>query len=201
MNRSAFRPAPAIIVFALAAAACGGSPEYDAKALEVPFVDQYDPAGKGPLYDGSMNCGPALLAGIAKAQGMTTGYTDAEVVVELAEVAGTDEDGTTGHGMIAALEWMGMQTDASPGADLYWIDDELTAGHVVIANGDYYSLPGREDPVKVAGHYIAVTGVYDDWSTYEVVDPAERNCTALADWQLATFIENATEGGFTISAW
>ena len=68
---------PAIIVFIAAAAACGGSPDYDARALDVPFIDQYEPAGAGPQYDGSMYCGPALLAGIAKAERLFPGTADA----------------------------------------------------------------------------------------------------------------------------
>jgi hypothetical protein len=202
MNRPTLRRAPPLVILVLAVASgCGSEEQFDAKAPDVPFIDQYDPAGRDAYYDGSENCGPAVLAGIAKGRGLTHGLQDAEVIVLLAEVAGTDENGTSGNGMIAALEWMGLQTDAHPGGDLDWIDDELAAGHDVIANGDFYALPGNERPGLHSGHYIAVTGVRDGWSVYEVTDPAGRTDTALADWQLQTFIELHPQGGFTISAW
>ena len=206
MNRLTFRRAAALVVLVLAAA-CGGSPaqpaaQFDAKAPDVPYIDQYSPAGKDASYDGTENCGPALLAGIAKARGETGGLTDASLINLLAATAGTrPADGTTGHGMIAALEWLGMQTGANPGGDLGWIDDELAAGHDVVANGDFYAVPGREAPGLHAGHYIAVTAARDGWSSYKVTDPADGRVTSLTDSQLQTFIESNPHGGFTISAW
>src|SRR5262249_30164987 len=144
----------------VAVAGCGGSaPEhFDAKAPDVPFMSQLDPAGKGPGYDGTMFCGPAVLAGIAKGHGWTGGLSDADLISTLAEVAGTTERGTTGNGMIAGLDWLGMEHDAVRGCDLEWIDNELAAGHDLIAMGDYWSLPNHYDASKAAGHFIAVTG-------------------------------------------
>jgi hypothetical protein len=190
-----------MLVLAAAAAACGSSADFDAEAPDIPYIDQYNPAGKDVHYDGSENCGPAILAGIAKARGQTGGLEDAGLIMLLAEVAGTGEDGTNGYGMIAALDWLGMETAANAGGDLDWIDDELAAGHDVIANGDFYAIPGREEPGSHSGHYIAVTGVRDGWSVYEVTDPAGRSVKSLTDWQLRDFIESHPQGGFTISAW
>ncbi len=201
MNRFTSRRAPALVLFVLAAACGSPAEKWDAKAPDVPFVDQLNPAGKDPNYDGTENCGPAVLAGIAKGHGWTDGLQDAEVIMLLADVAGTNGQGTTGNGMIAALEWMGMQTAANPGGDLEWIDNELAAGHDVIANGDYYSLPNHEDPALQSGHYIAVTGARDNWSVYAVMDPAGRGLTSVSDDELQTFIDAHPQGGFTISAW
>src|SRR5262249_10557031 len=140
--------------------------------------------------------------GMAKVRGMTDGLNDAQLIEELAGVAGTNPNaGTTGNGMIAALTWMGLEYSANRGADLEWIDNELAAGHDVIANGDYYSIPGREDPTKSSGHYIAVTAVKDDWTVYKVTDAADGNVTELTDDELYTFITSHPEGGFTLSAW
>jgi hypothetical protein len=190
-----------LLVLAVAAACGSPAEQFDAKAPDVPFVDQLNPAGKDRYYDGTEYCGPAVLAGIAKGHGLTEGLTDAALIMVFVEVAGTNDHGTTGNGMIAALEWMGMETTATQGANLEWIDDELAAGHDVIAIGDYYSLPNHADPGLVSGHYIAVTGVHDDWSVYEVMDPAGSSLHSLDDWQLEAFIESAPDGGFTISAW
>jgi hypothetical protein len=203
MNRRTLRRTLPIAAVLLAAA-CGGSlfDRYDAKAPDVPFIDQFNPAGKGPYYDGSEYCGPALLAGIAKSRGLSSGLSDADLIGALAYMAGTDPaTGTTGHGMIAALEAMRMHTDANQGGDLDWIDDELASGHDVIANGDFYSVPGRENPALHAGHYIAITAARDGWSSYKVTDPADPKVTSMTDTQVEKFIRNHPQGGFTISAW
>src|SRR5262249_11531612 len=150
----------------------------------VPFVDQYRPQGRDPSYNGSENCGPAVLTGIAKGRGLTDGLTDAAMLMLLAEVAGTTDIGTTGNGMVAGLDFLGLGHDAIPGCDLDWIDDELAAGHDIIAAGDFYSVPERWDPTKVSGHYIAVTGVRDDWSEYTVMDPAGSNVHTMTDVEL-----------------
>jgi len=203
MNRIAFRGTAPLFALALAlAAACGGasSEQFDARAPDVPYVDQYNPAGKYAGYDGTENCGPALLAGMAKERRQTGGLNDAALVDWFAGIAGTNDVGTTGHGMIAALEWMGLRTDANPGGDLDWIDDELANGHDVIANGDFYSLPGHQRSGVHSGHYIAVTAARDGWSSYRVTDPA-GGVTFLSDLQLQTFIVSHPQGGFTISAW
>ncbi len=202
MNRRTPRRAAPIFALLLAAA-CGGGlfDHFDARAPDVPYVDQLNPAGRDAFYDGTENCGPAVLAGIAKARGQAGGLSDAALVTVLARMAGTTAQGTTGHGMIAALSALGMQTDATAGADLDWIDNELAAGHDVIANGDYYAMPGREKPGLHSGHYIAITAAKDGWSTYKVTDPADGNIAFVSDAQLVKFIESHPEGGFTISAW
>jgi len=183
---------------------CGGSSSdnFDAKAPDVPFIDQYNPAGKDARYDGTENCGPAILAGIAKARGQSAGLSDAALINHLAQVAGTDpRSGTTGNGMIAALHSLGTRTDATPGANLQWIDDQLASGHDVIANGDFYSVPGRENPNLHAGHYIAITAAMGGWSSYKVTDPADGRVVSMTDSQMERFILSHPQGGFTISAW
>src|SRR5215813_10085156 len=114
MNRPKLRRAIPMLAL-LFTTFCGGSESFDAKAPDVPFIDQYNPAGKDAHYDGTEYCGPAVLAGIAKTRGQSAGLSDADLVNRLARTAGTDpRTGTTGNGMIAALRSLGMQTDASP---------------------------------------------------------------------------------------
>jgi hypothetical protein len=216
-RRWTYRRAFALLLLALGA--CGGAgpghvdapaqqaappavQTYDAQAPDVPFIDQLHPAGADASYDGTEYCGPALLAGIAKARGATFGLVDADLVQFLAVIASTDPaTGTTGNGMIFALTSLGLQTDASKGADLSWVDAELAAGHDVLANGNYYAVPGREQPGLKSGHYIAVTAAADGWTRYRVTDPADGKVTSLTDEQLWTFVTSHPEGGFTLSAW
>lgn len=201
MNRLTLRRAATLYALVLAAA-CGGTSleRLDARAPDVPYVDQYNPAGKDAYYDGSEKCGPAILAGMAKARGQTGGLSDAALIDWFAAIAGTNEKGTTGNGMIAALEWMGLRTDANAGGDLDWIDGELAAGHDVIANGDFYALPAHAKAGLHSGHYVAVTAARNGWASYQITDPA-GGIAWLTDLQLQTFIESHPQGGFTISAW
>jgi len=181
---------------------CGGSEQFDAKAPDVPFIDQYNPAGKDARYDGTEYCGPAVLAGMAKARSLSAGLSDADLINRLAQVAGTDpRAGSSGNGMIAGLHYLGMQTDATRGFNLRWIDDQLTSGHDVIALGDFYSVPGRENPGRHSGHYIAITAAMDGWTSYKVTDPADQKVTSMTNSQLEKFIDSAPQGGFTLSAW
>jgi hypothetical protein len=187
----------------LFAPACGGPSitNYDARAPDVPFISQYNPAGKDATYDGSEFCGPAVLAGVARAHHLGAGMSDAALIEEIAIVAGTQGDGTTGHGMLAGLAWLGMQSDANAGSDLDWVDSELTQGHDVIANGDFYAVPGRENPNLHSGHYMAITGVGNGWSMYKVTDPASSDVAYLTDVELDKFISSNPQGGFTLSGW
>lgn len=173
------------------------------KAPDLPYISQYTPDGanKDGYTNADANCGPAILAMIAKSRGQTVGdaTTDAKLINNLGTIAGTNATGTSGNGMIDGLESLGMQTAAQPGADLAWINNQLAQGRTVIANGDFYSMPDRYDPVKQAGHYISVIGV--DNGNYQVVDPASQNVTNLSAQQLQSFIASHPEGGFSISAW
>lgn len=176
-----------------------GAPQ-TGKAKDLPFISQYDPAGKDANYlNGAENCGPAVLAMVAKSRGQTDGLTDAQLVTKMMNVAKTTGDGTSGNGMIDGLESLGMQTTASAGADLNFINTQLAQGHEVISNGDFYSVPGHTDPGQVAGHYLAVTGV--NGGVYSVVDPADPNVHTMTAQQLQDFISSHPDGGFSIGAW
>jgi hypothetical protein len=203
MNQSSLHRAVPMLALLLTTF-CGGSAfeQFDARAPDVPYIDQYKPAGRDAHYDGTEYCGPAVLAGIAKARGLSFGLSDADLINRLAAVAGTDpKAGTSGNGMIAVLNYLGMRTDAIPGADLHWIDDQLASGHDIIAQGNFYSVPGRENPALSSGHYIAITAAMGGWSSYKVTDPADGKVTSMTDSEIEKFIVSAPKGGFTISAW
>ena len=125
--------------------------------------------------------------------------TDAQLVMDLGMKAGTTAEGTSGNGMIAGLESLGMQTAATPGANLGWIDSQLLQGHTVMSNGDYYSVPQHYDQGKLAGHYIAITGVNN--GLYTVKDPADASVSTMTAQQLQNFIAAHPEGGFSLAAW
>jgi hypothetical protein len=170
-----------------------------ANAGTVPHVDQYNPIGKDgvPYTNGDANCGPAVMAMIAKATGQDGGLTDAALINKLGEIGGTTAKGTTGNGMIAIAESLGLNTAAREGADLNWINQQLVAGNRVAVNGDFYTVPGRYDPNLASGHYLLVTGYQD--GKYNVVDPASSAVTQMTANEMQAYIVNQPEGGFSIS--
>src|SRR5262245_47173856 len=105
MNRATLHRAVPMLALLLTTF-CGGSEDFEARGPDVPFIDQYKPAGRDAHYDGTEYCGPAILAGIAKSRGLSDGLSDADLINRLVRVAGTDpRTGTSGNGMIAALNY------------------------------------------------------------------------------------------------
>jgi len=171
-----------------------------ARAPPLQWVGQEHPVGENANYrNGPENCGPAVLAMLARLRRLYPNLSDADLIMLLARLAGTTDHGTTGNGMIAALHEMGFQTEASKGADLNWIDQQLAQGHEVIANGDFYSVPGRENPKLQAGHYIAITA--NENGQYTINDPEDPNVHTMSAAQLKKFIASHPQGGFALAAW
>lgn len=167
-------------------------------------ISQMNPTGADAKYtNAAMNCGPTVLAMIGDAYGLkpqtNPPTSDAAYINQLGAMAGTTGAGTTGNGMIAALNDMGFQTAANKGGDLNWINDQLAQGHQVIANGDYYSIADHANGTTAAGHYVAVMGY--NGTDYKVADPATGNVISMSPTQLANFIAAHPEGGFTLAAW
>jgi len=170
-------------------------------AGKTPWISQFDPVGKDSTYsNGEQNCGPAVAAAVARNVGYGKELTDAQLIMHLGQAGGTSNQGTSGNGMIAMYNEMGMDTNATAGANLDWMKAELQAGHHVNVLGDYYEVPGRVDGAQTAGHYLGVTGMTLDGS-FLVNDPADPSVTQLTAAQLQNFITSGPQGGFAISAW
>jgi hypothetical protein len=142
---------------------------------------------------------------VARKIGYGEGMTDAQLVEDLAQVAGTTGEGTSGNGIIAMYEHMGLETEATPGADLAWINAQLDQGRYITALGDYYQVPGRVDAAQTAGHYIDVTDYREATkkreAAYVVRDPADRTVRRMSVAELQSYITSAPTGGFAIAAW
>jgi hypothetical protein len=166
-----------------------------------PKISQFDPTGKDAQYtNAAMNCGPTVGAMVARNAGYGKGMTDAQLIEDLGKVAGTTDQGTTGNGMIAMYEHMGLDTKAAKGADLAFMQSELQAGHHVNALGDYYEVPTHQDPAKTSGHYLDVTGMDKD-GNFLVNDPADTTMKSMTAAEMSNFIGSAPNGGFVLSAW
>jgi hypothetical protein len=169
-----------------------------AQGAVVARVDQYNPVGEKAGYDGTVNCGPAVMTMIAKAEGFQPKASEAQLIGQFAQIAQTDVGGTSGNGLIACAEAMGLQTAAAEGADMAFVDSALNAGKYVIANGDYYAMAPHDEPSLSAGHYVLVHGINGD-GLYMVNDPADANVSTVSRDALMGFVLSHPQGGFVIS--
>lgn len=167
-----------------------------------PWISQYSPGGNdGSYYNGGSNCGPTSLAMIARAFGKGEGLTDARLINKLGEAGGTTADGTGVNGISAMARSIGLGAQQrGPGADVNWIAEQLEAGKMVVANGDYYAMAPHADPAKVGtgGHYVAVVGM-DAQGNFIVNDPADKNVGTVSPGDLARFISGNRNGGYQIA--
>lgn len=162
-------------------------------------ISQYAPAGADAQYaNADQNCGPAIMAMIARSKGKGDGLTDAQLITELGKVGHTDASGTSGNGLIAMADQLGMKSEAIAGSDPAWVKGQLQQGKRVIANGDFHAIDQREDPTKTSAHYILVAGI-DQKGNYLVEDPADGNLRSITPAQLQDFTASNPEGGFSIA--
>jgi hypothetical protein len=163
---------------------------------QVPWISQLNPAGSEFGYsNATANCGPASVAMIARANGWGTGLSDAQLINQLGAIGGTTADGTSINGIAAMAQAMGQKAEINGlpevGAQgmLNWIDSSLAAGKSIVANGDFYSEPGRDSGQGPSGHYIDVVGK-DESGNYKIRDPWSKEITTMTPQQLVTFLQN-----------
>jgi hypothetical protein len=163
---------------------------------QVPWISQLNPSGSEFGYsNATANCGPASVAMIARANGWGTGLSDAQLINQLGAIGGTTADGTSINGIAAMAQAMGQKAEINGlpevGAQgmLSWIDSSLAAGKKIVANGDFYSEPGRDSSQGPSGHYIDVVGK-DESGNYKIRDPWSKEITTMTPQQLVTFLQN-----------
>jgi hypothetical protein len=163
-----------------------------------PYINQLNPAERDPQYQGQMYCGPTVMAMIARSHGVGEDLSDSQLIEQFAKTGGTTGAGTSGNGMIAIGEQLGLKSQAVPGADLNFINGQLAQGKPVVALGDYFALPPHVDPGQDAGHYILVQG-QDALGNYRVSDPMTDKVTVITPETLRGFIAADPGGGFALS--
>jgi len=168
---------------------------------KAPYINQYNPAGAANGYvNGDANCGPASMAMIARAFGMGGTMSDAQLINYLGGKGGTTSDGTNVNGISAMAQTLGLGAETRGGADTAWIAEQIKAGKMVVANGDYYAMAPHADPAKVGtgGHYVSVVGM-DANGNFIVNDPADKNVGTVSPEALARFIRGNRNGGYQIA--
>jgi hypothetical protein len=163
---------------------------------QVPWISQLNPSGSEFGYsNATANCGPASMAMIARANGWGTGLSDAQLINQLGAIGGTTAEGTSINGIAAMAQAMGKGADIQGLPELgtqgmlNWVDQSLAAGKNIVANGDFYSEPGRDPSQGPSGHYIDVVGK-DENGNYKIRDPWSKEITTMTPDQLINFLKN-----------
>ncbi|MBI3184437.1 MAG: C39 family peptidase [Myxococcales bacterium] len=167
---------------------------------QVPFISQYRPAGAERGYsNGPANCGPTSMAMLARAFGYGAGMTDAELINHLGRIGGTGANGTGVNGIAAMAQAMGKGAETrGPGPQVEWMAEQLRAGKMVVANGDYFAMPPHQNESRTSGHYVAVAGL-DAQGNFIVRDPADQNVRTVTPEQMAHFIRSNPNGGYQVA--
>jgi hypothetical protein len=165
-----------------------------------PYINQYQPAGAEQGYtNGAANCGPASMAMIARAVGYRPDLTDAALINHLGAIGGTTAAGTAVANLAPMAEAMGLSTQTrGPGADVGWIQAQLEAGKMVVANGDYYEMAPHRDSNLTGGHYVLVTGMTPE-GNFQVQDPADAAVSTVSPAEMERFIASNPNGGYQVA--
>ena len=165
--------------------------------VKAPYINQYHPAGEAQGYtNGPSNCGPTSMAIIGRAFGYGEGMSDAKLINHLGAIGGTTGAGTSVGGLAKMAQKMGLTAETrGPGPQVGWIAEQLRAGKMVVANGDYHEMNPHRNVNKTSGHYVAVVGIEAD-GTFLVHDPADKNVHRVSQDEMARFIRSNPNGGY-----
>lgn len=166
----------------------------------VPYISQYRPVGAERGYsNGPSNCGPTSMAMLARAFGYGGNMSDAQLINHLGRFGGTTSAGTSVNGIVAMARAIGKEaTVKGPGPNIEWMKEQLRAGKLLVANGDYHAMPPHQNEARTSGHYVTVAGL-DERGNFIVRDPADQAVRTITPQQMAHFISSNPNGGWCIS--
>ncbi|WNG43827.1 LysM peptidoglycan-binding domain-containing protein [Archangium minus] len=169
-------------------------------ASKVPHISQYNPKGKDGNYsNGGANCGPTSMAQIARAFGYGKNMTDAQLIMHLGKAGGTGSNGTDVNGIARMAKAMDKKcVTKGPGPNVQWMAEQLKAGKMVVANGDYHAMPPHQNEGRTSGHYVTVAGI-DSKGNFIVRDPADANVKTITPRQMEHFLRSNPNGGYQMA--
>jgi len=164
----------------------------------IPHINQLRPNGAGKDYvNGAYNCGPAVVAMLARGAGRMDGVSDAKLIQQLGKGIVTP-DGVDADGLTRMLK----RADVPPAGEALGADydddelnDHLKEGHKVIAQVRASDAHGV-DPDNA--HYVLITGKTKD-GNYTVADPLAKKPYVVTPEQLREAVLKAPpDGGMLI---
>jgi len=164
----------------------------------MPHINQLRPNGAGKDYvNGAYNCGPAVVAMLARGHGKMDGISDAKLIQQLGKDIVT-QDGADAEGLTRMLK----RADVPPAGEALGADyddselnDHLSQGHKVIAQVRASDANGV-DPDNA--HYVLIQGRTKD-GNYTVSDPLSKKPYVVTPEQLRDAVLKAPpDGGMLI---
>jgi hypothetical protein len=157
----------------------------------LPHINQLNPAGAGPGFDGAKDCAPAVVAMLARAAGTGGNLSDAELIKELGQGL-VGPDGTEPKDLPQMLERAGLPVAGKALAGKYTDQDvaqHLQQGHSLIAQ-----VEATDERGTTSSHYVTVQGMTPQ-GNYVVSDPLAEGPYELSPQQLRSRIRGAPPDG------
>lgn len=160
-------------------------------------INQLNPKGADEDYKNALfNCGPAVVAMMARGHGKMKDLSDAQLVQQLGQGVVT-EKGTTPEGIAQMMERadVPLAGDAlGAGYTEQDVQDQLKQGHKLIAQ----VRSTNEKSLKDTAHYVVVEGMTRD-GNYVISDPLARGPYVVKPEQLKEAVLKAPpDGGMLI---
>ncbi|HVG58539.1 MAG TPA: papain-like cysteine protease family protein [Hyalangium sp.] len=160
-------------------------------------INQLTPKGADENYKNALfNCGPAVIAMLAKSSGNFKDMTDAQLVSELGSGLVTDK-GTTSEGITKMMERadLPLAGDAlGAGYSEKDLQDQLKQGNKLVAQVRSTNPQAQAD----SAHYVVIEGMTRD-GNYVISDPLAKGPYAVKPDQLKEAVLKAPpDGGMLI---
>jgi hypothetical protein len=160
-------------------------------------ISQLNPKGADENYKNALfNCGPAVVAMLARGHGKMKDMTDAQLVTELGKGVVTDK-GSTPEGIAQMMERadVPLAGDAlGAGYSEKDVQDQLKQGHKLIAQ----VRSTNEKSLKDTAHYVVVEGMTRE-GNYVISDPLAKGPYVVKPEQLKEAVLKAPpDGGMLI---
>ncbi|MCC6334502.1 MAG: C39 family peptidase [Myxococcales bacterium] len=154
----------------------------------VRHISQTRPAGATSEYLDEGYCGPTCLAMVARAYGLGSQFTDAELVMRLCRIAGaTARRGTDRTGLYRMATHLRLSSQDWDGEATFWMARHLEQGHYVVAAGNPYVLPPYEKLEGYGGHFIVVDGM-DETGNFLMKNPWPDGVHAVPPLKMWQFL-------------
>ncbi len=144
----------------------------------VRHIPQAWPDGAPADYVDKGFCAPTCMAMLARAYGLGSHLSDAELVMRLSRIAYASRGGGTDNaGLFKMAAHLRFKSARFSGENPEWMAKQLAQNRYIIASGNPYVLPGSERAGRFGAHAVIVEGMDGD-GNFLVKNP----------WNIATHV-------------